>query len=71
MPRPSNIGGGPDGVPLLVLDMYEHSYALDYGASAQQYVAAFMDNVNWQEVARRLEEARALRLAQPFAARPA
>ncbi len=56
------------GVPLLVLDMYEHSYALDYGANAQQYVAAFMDNVSWQEVARRLEEARAQRLAQPFAA---
>jgi superoxide dismutase, Fe-Mn family len=56
------------GVPLLVLDMYEHSYALDYGANAQQYVAVFMDNVNWQEVARRLEEARARRLAQPFAA---
>jgi superoxide dismutase, Fe-Mn family len=56
------------GVPLLVLDMYEHSYALDYGANAQQYVAAFMENVNWQEVARRLEEARAYRLTQPFAA---
>lgn len=42
-------------VPLLVMDMYEHSYALDYGANAGQYIGAFMDNVNWQEVARRLE----------------
>jgi superoxide dismutase, Fe-Mn family len=56
------------GVPLLVLDMYEHSYALDYGANAQQYVAAFMDNVSWDEVAQRLEQARAQRLPQPFAA---
>jgi hypothetical protein len=27
-------------------------------ANAQQYIAAFMDNLNWQEVARRLEWAR-------------
>jgi Fe-Mn family superoxide dismutase len=43
-------------VPLLVMDMYEHSYAIDYGANAGQYIAAFMDNVQWQEVARRLEQ---------------
>lgn len=44
--------------PLLVLDMYEHSYALDYGADAQRYIAAFMDNVDWDEVGRRLVAAR-------------
>jgi Fe-Mn family superoxide dismutase len=49
-------------VPLLVLDMYEHSYAMDYGANAVQYVGAFMDNVNWREVARRLEVAGTSRL---------
>jgi superoxide dismutase, Fe-Mn family len=56
------------GVPLLVLDMYEHAYAIDYGAGAAQYINAFMDNVNWTEVARRLDEAQARRLPAPFAA---
>ncbi|MEW5739932.1 MAG: Fe-Mn family superoxide dismutase [Myxococcota bacterium] len=40
-------------VPLLVLDMYEHSYALDYGASAAKYVDAFFQNLKWDEVERR------------------
>ncbi|MEG3147871.1 Fe-Mn family superoxide dismutase [Sphingomonas sp. RT2P30] len=33
--------------PLLALDMYEHAYALDYGAKAGAYVDAFMGAVNW------------------------
>lgn len=41
--------------PLLVLDMYEHSYQMDYGAAAAKYVDAFMQNVNWEEVNRRAE----------------
>jgi Fe-Mn family superoxide dismutase len=38
--------------PLLALDMYEHSYHIDYGARAGAYVEAFMQNINWQAVAR-------------------
>ena len=48
----------PAGRPLLVLDMYEHSYHMDYGAAAAKYVDAFMQNVNWEEVNRRLINAR-------------
>jgi len=40
------------GAPILALDMYEHSYQLDYGASAERYVDAFMDNIDWACVAR-------------------
>jgi Fe-Mn family superoxide dismutase len=47
----------PTGQPLLVLDMYEHSYQMDYGAAAAKYIDAFMDNVNWEEVNRRLVKA--------------
>ena len=43
------------GAPLLVLDMYEHAYHMDFGAAAARYVDAFMDNVNWDEVGRRVE----------------
>jgi len=45
----------PMGRPLLVLDMYEHAYHMDYGATAAKYVDAFMQNVNWEEVNRRAE----------------
>ncbi len=45
-------------VPLLVLDMYEHAYAIDYGAAAAKYVDAFWQNVRWEEVDRRFERAR-------------
>jgi Fe-Mn family superoxide dismutase len=44
----------PMGRPLLVLDMYEHAYHMDYGAAAAKYADAFMQNVNWEEVNRRV-----------------
>ena len=44
-------------VPLLVLDMYEHAYQMDFGAAAARYIDAFFANVNWDEVNRRLERA--------------
>ena len=37
---------------ILALDMYEHSYHMDYGAKAGAYVDAFMTNINWQNVSR-------------------
>ena len=43
----------PTGLPLLVLDMYEHAFHMDYGAAAQKYIDAFMQNVQWEEVNRR------------------
>lgn len=38
------------GTPLLVMDMYEHSYQMDYGADAKGYIDAFFSNINWEEV---------------------
>ena len=49
------------GTPLLVMDMYEHSYAIDYGANARGYIDAFLGNVQWDEVNRRAEQARSKR----------
>lgn len=42
-----------DGAPLLALDMYEHAYAMDYGAKAGAYVDAFMKAFGWGEANRR------------------
>jgi Fe-Mn family superoxide dismutase len=41
------------GTPLLALDMYEHSYHLDFGSNAAGYVDAFMANIAWSRVAAR------------------
>src|SRR5215831_10315590 len=46
-------------VPLLVMDMYEHAYQMDFGAAAAKYIDAFFLNIRWDEVNRRLERARA------------
>jgi Fe-Mn family superoxide dismutase len=43
-----------DGVPLLVLDMYEHAYHMQFGANATAYIDAFMRNIDWTTVAGRL-----------------
>ncbi|MHC6052206.1 superoxide dismutase [Ralstonia solanacearum] len=45
------------GTPILALDMYEHSYHMDYGAKAAAYVDAFMQNVHWARVGDRLAAA--------------
>jgi Fe-Mn family superoxide dismutase len=36
--------------PILALDMYEHSFHMDYGAKAAAYVDAFMNNIKWETV---------------------
>lgn len=35
------------GTPILALDMYEHSYHMDYGAKAATYVETFMAAIRW------------------------
>ncbi len=42
-------------VPLLVMDMYEHSYQMDFGAAAAQYIDAFFNNINWESVLSRID----------------
>jgi Fe-Mn family superoxide dismutase len=41
------------GTPLLALDMYEHSYHIDFGSNAAGYVDAFMANIAWPRIANR------------------
>jgi len=45
------------GVPVLALDMYEHAYHMDYGATAAAYVDAFMTNIDWAGVYARYQAA--------------
>jgi Fe-Mn family superoxide dismutase len=43
--------------PILALDMYEHAYAIDYGAKAAPYVDAFMATTNWTSADARFAKA--------------
>jgi Fe-Mn family superoxide dismutase len=49
----------PGAVPILVLDMYEHAYHLEFGANGTAYIDAFMRLIEWTVVTERLTHATA------------
>ena len=48
----TNLAGGR---PVLVFDMYEHAYHMDYGAKAAAYVDAYMELIRWENAAKLYE----------------
>jgi len=42
--------------PLLVMDVYEHAYGIDYGVKRPPYIEAFMRNIAWSAVEERFEK---------------
>jgi superoxide dismutase, Fe-Mn family len=51
-------------VPLLAIDVYEHAYVRDFGATPdgrKQYVEAFFANLNWDHVNRQVAQAEGAR----------
>lgn len=42
------------GVPLIVLDMYEHAYYLDFQSRKGDYVKGFVEHIDWIEIEQRL-----------------
>jgi len=47
--------GHPAGcTPLLVLDVFEHAFMIDYGLKRADYIEAFFKNINWSAVEARL-----------------
>jgi len=60
--------GHPAGFhPVLVLDVFEHAFMVDYGAGGRaDYIAAFLDNVNWEVVEQRHKDSKAGRYTARF-----
>ncbi|MEK6809257.1 MAG: Fe-Mn family superoxide dismutase [Nanoarchaeota archaeon] len=44
-------------VPLLIMDVFEHAFMLDYGLNRADYIKAFMEAVDWDAVQKRFEKA--------------
>ncbi|MFQ5737330.1 MAG: superoxide dismutase [Thermodesulfobacteriota bacterium] len=42
-------------IPVLVMDVYEHAYTIDYGVKRPPYIDAFIKNIEWSVCARRFE----------------
>lgn len=45
-----NVFGVWGAAPILVLDMYEHAYFIDFGSDKKSYIETFFQNLNWQAV---------------------
>jgi len=56
-----NVGQG--AIPLLVIDVWEHAFYLQYKNVKADYVGAFWNLVNWPDVARRHDAARAVTIS--------
>lgn len=49
-----NTGYFTETKPLLIMDVFEHAFMLDYGLKRADYIDSFFKNINWSAVAQRI-----------------
>ena len=49
-----DVGHPSGGMPLLIMDVFEHAFMIDYGLKRADYIEAFFRNINWTDVEKRL-----------------
>ncbi|BAF35123.1 superoxide dismutase [Candidatus Carsonella ruddii PV] len=47
--------GGFNSIPLIGIDLHEHSYYIDYNNNKKQYIKNFFEYLNWYEIENRLQ----------------
>ncbi|MEK6899698.1 MAG: Fe-Mn family superoxide dismutase [Nanoarchaeota archaeon] len=47
-------------MPLLIMDVFEHAFMLDYGLNRADYIKAFVEAIDWDAVQKRFEKAQSL-----------
>jgi len=57
-----NQGGVWSCIPIIVLDVYEHAYFMDYGSDRKSYIEAFWKNFNWERAEELYLKAREVKL---------
>lgn len=57
-----NQGGVWGAIPIIVLDVYEHAYFIDFGSDRKSYIEAFWRNFNWAAAEKKFKKASQIRL---------
>jgi superoxide dismutase, Fe-Mn family len=53
-----DVGHLPGCVPLLVMDVFEHAFIMDYEMDRGAYIKSFLGSINWDIVQQRFEKAK-------------
>ena len=51
-----NLYGVWGASPILVLDMYEHAFFIDFGSDKKSYIEAFFQNLNWEVINKKFQK---------------
>jgi Fe-Mn family superoxide dismutase len=49
-----DVGHPAGGMPIFIMDVFEHAFMIDYGLKRADYIEAFFKNINWVEVEKRV-----------------
>lgn len=51
-----NLHGVWGAAPILVMDMYEHAYFIDFGTDKKTYIDTFFDNLDWAAINKKFQK---------------